>query len=551
MKRWLDASIAVGAAAIVVLAGLLLGSGGDAIDEGGAPRARAPDAGAPRVADSPVSDVAPRPAGVISVVTDPDVEPEPAAAAERDPLAILVFGTVRDSTGKPVERPDIEFRDEQNRRHEPNCTAGGSYTFAGVTPGTWKILCAARGHGQLRDELIVETSSRLIRKDLVFRRTVMLKIRILMPDGRPLLPHLAELRTGGDLQEHGDLDVLATADPLGGDLPVTERFRQHRPGSLGTWRSLRTRWTTSEDLAGMEGVDGILELGINLPVHVSVLLRHIVLETRLVLPGAETVTFTIPPEKVTGQLGSARLRIVDAGSQEPLAGVRVRLDPDSRMTGGQVTGEDGMARFEDLVPGLSRLEAVAPGRERIDHSVRIAAGRETDLGTIGVSESTGISGSVVDDAGRPLGGLLRWIALDRIKFPQLVDASTRTSSDGSFELKSAGRDRQLLVFEDPDHAVTPLLTDTSAGPVSGVRLVVPAGTKVSLSSHPARATTFLFLLRDARGSAFWTSQVTTPWKHSLRLAPGRYRAEAHVDAGLLTAVDFEVGTTPVRVTVAP
>jgi hypothetical protein len=102
-------------------------------------------------------------------------------------------------------------------------------------------------------------------------------------------------------------------------------------------------------------------LQVELPVHVSVLLHHDVIETKLVSSGQDEVSFSLDPAELPKRLGGVELRVVDADTGSPLA-AEASLDSDSESGGKGVTDANGAVRWKLRHLDCTGLSVAARGK---------------------------------------------------------------------------------------------------------------------------------------------------------------------------------------------
>lgn len=473
-----------------------------------------------------------------------------AGSEEPDPLGLLVVGTVRSADGGPVESGLVTLQSETGRRHRASIGPHSAYAVTGLGPGAWLLHCDAAGFRDLSRAITVEPGEEITRHDLVLEPAVQLKIKFLSAAGEPLPMGVPP----GLRQYDARLMAVATIDPPGRELPET-LSRDLDDYGIGQYLGNEFFFQHAEDLVP-PGYTGILTLQEPLPAYVSAVFRHLVLETRLVPPGAEEVVFQLEEDAIASRLASARIRVVDAVTSEPVAGASVCLNHGSRHGGGRRSGEDGVAVLEQVLPGPLRLEVGSKGYEVIHRLVRLEAGRETDLGTLTLARSCRISGRVVDQEGNPQQVSLSWLPLHRFDpalWPAAFEHGHWTSQpDGLFELTGVGRGTILVLispYED-QWALEPFLVDTSNGDAEGVILELRPGQPVGVDFAVSRPGSYQWTLSDAQGRPLVWGALTRSRRTGLRLAGGTYAIEIREGGRRLHAQTFEVGGEPMRVEVS-
>lgn len=108
---------------------------------------------------------------------------------------------------------------------------------------------------------------------------------------------------------------------------------------------------------------GRLELQVDPPVHVALMLRQQVLSQQVVAPGTTDVVFQLALDDVRGRFGSIRFSLVSAATQLPLSGADVQLR-DAR-SGGVIGAPPHGSEVElaGVSPGEWQLEVTVKGHE--------------------------------------------------------------------------------------------------------------------------------------------------------------------------------------------
>ncbi len=120
----------------------------------------------------------------------------------------------------------------------------------------------------------------------------------------------------------------------------------------------------------------------------------------------EALTSNLAGRYAASDLGAIRLRLLDVGRQTPLPDEELLVVSRTGSEFKAVTGQDGVAIFDDLAPSRGyRLEiAVAENAPVTVQGVRVEKGKVTDLGDILLGQNVVVRGRVVDSSGRPLPG---------------------------------------------------------------------------------------------------------------------------------------------------
>lgn len=348
------------------------------------------------------------------------------------------------------------------------------------------------------------------------------------------------------------LTAVATAEPPPALLPPIA-YRVYERFGIGLFHD-RQNAITGHDNFPPDSL-GRLEILGPLPAYASLVFRHVVLQTQRVEEGATSVTFTMPWERVAGQLGSVRARFVDAGSGLPLLDARADLSDAQGLGGGIEPDADGTFLWERQRPGLLELVLDCPGHERWMSEVLVRPGARTDLGTVAVEPATRISGFVRDAAGQPRSGHLSLCVVDRrAETTDIMSALYQGSSDGSGRFVFEGLGRRVYEIRPSEYefAARPLLVDARAGDVENAVLLVDEGTQVSFEAHwpYTRSLAFDIVGRDG-------SQVIPRWwamgriSNTRPMLPGLYEARLFDEDKLLRTIPFEVKGERLHVPLAP
>jgi hypothetical protein len=337
--------------------------------------------------------------------------------------------------------------------------------------------------------------------------------------------------------------VAAVIANLARDLRVGRLRREHRERVFAPQEQL----PSAADIVDLGGDgDGVLEIRDELPVYVSAVMRHVVLVTERVDAPVPELRLVIDPAMLSSRLATFAARIADAQTGEGLSAAQLGLSSTSLACAGRQAASDGSFRLEGLPPGLLSLCVFCPGHERIMQYVKLEPGEVLDLGTLRLQPATEISGTIVDPEGISPDHHLTCRSLEAISFPQPLDLpyAYRADAGGRFSIFDAGRGRHVVIVQAPDRAIASVVADTSAGPVRDLRIVLTAGTTVTL--EPAVDPGTLLALQDANGTPVWSSLLDDDDPIRLRLAPGRYSLAIHDPGGSVANRTMEVGVGPLR-----
>ena len=177
----------------------------------------------------------------------------------------------KDKTVRLSCRRDAEWR-------SATVDDAGHFAIAGLRPGAWQLSCEVEGYRKIEAELEL-TSAPVQQRDFTLTAATVLPVFVKTPTGGRLQPELSKIGVWSSLQ------VIATAAPLAGDLPVTENSWVGDLG-LGRFRRPNDRNTGTDEQAN----DGVLELDQPPPVVATLLMSHVVLAEQRIEPGQRNCT---------------------------------------------------------------------------------------------------------------------------------------------------------------------------------------------------------------------------------------------------------------------
>jgi RNA polymerase sigma-70 factor (ECF subfamily) len=485
---------------------------------------------APRTAD-----VATRPVPRAAVLDREAVEPDAtksavARAASRTPslaansaeiVRVLSYGSVRTKEGAAVTSGTVSIQDATGRGRSCSLDSRGWYSFAGVAPGKWTIRARCDGCHPFEMPVELPKDESLDRRDLVLDAATILRVRIRTASTQGEAG-------GGSSSTPADarLSVVATRDAPSARLEATST-RKHYAYGLGTYVGREGFGSRSERIP--DGFDAILEVDGSLPCFASLVLRDVVIETKLVPAGVDEVEFLVDPGACSRLLGRARVRLVDADTGSPLHPARVQLNTSDTGGGGVDTGEDGVAELGDLLPGLLELDVHAKDHSWCQRSVEVLPGETTDLGTLRITKACRIAGHVVDESGAPVSANVSWLDAEASERPDRFRYfySAEPDSEGRFRFEGVPRGRLMITATPRENDVAPTcsLVDTSGGDQGDVVLRVAHGRAVGIQIEEAGACGETFALRRSDGMALVVDGWIGPGPMPLRLADGAYRIE--------------------------
>jgi len=545
---------ATAATVVGLLAGGLLGFllRGLFIEEAGA---REPGGPAGRDSAAAAAPVLPAPPPLPAEPLAPPAAPlalEPSGNAAADELiGILVYGAVLEPDGRPATLGKarwMRFEPESGEARSVEAGADSTYALSGLKPGRCRVSADFIGYRPYRQELQLDAAQPAVRLDIVLQPAVVLLVKAFTPSGEPLGDALAAVM-GPEFAHDPALSAIATREPPPARLPEIS-YRSYDRYGIGRFSGGIELMVF--DAALPKNVLGKLELDESLPAYVSLMLRHVVLQTQTVEPGATEVVFVVPLENVTALLGTVRVKVVDAETRQPVANARAELSDSQSGGGNRPPNPEGFFVWENQRPGLLELQIHAPGHETWSGEVSVQPGAVTDLGTLELTPATTLSGLVLDGDGTPVSVSLRALVDENRGLGMGARTYSQSGADGRFKLENLGRRRHLLVVSDEDWTALPVPVDLRAGDVSDVVVRVSGGTLVHLhAAWPAAASYGVELItQDGRPIRDWDAWLgDRAWAG--KLAPADYVALVSDEGRELRRVPFTVGGEELTVELAP
>jgi hypothetical protein len=456
------------------------------------------------------------------------------AAATRPRVdRVLVYGSVRDDGGNPVNQGQVLWRRNDDDVSRNTAIDDGAYAIQ-LPPGSW-IATTASGtfpRTESRFELSPEVPRH--RLDFALRRPWRVAVRARTSDGRPL----AEVVGRGFRAP--ELVAIATQSEPPADLPVSgDRYL----AGVGAGRFRATR--------GGDAV-GTLDLHVAPPLFVTLCAGSGVLATKALSSVVSEIEFEVDAAAFNARLGSVKARLVDAATGRPLADYAVALSTPSSSGPSERTDANGVAAYSGLAAGVYLFdtspwtETVPPEgpREAFVFNVKVGAGETVDLGELRLAAPAVVAGTVEG----VVEGEETYISL--VPFHRLRDEAsfsgslTKLGPQGRFEFKNAPRGRVLLLVRRKDGATAAASADAAGGEARDVRLRFGVVTKVVFSWRGEWPDT-LSITRDD-GMPFFRRIVVSEFPFPVKLPPGRYTATI---GGATRA--FEVAMSPLYIELAP
>ena len=470
--------------------------------------------------------------GRTGTAADPPAPRRDTVDAGTDAGSVLLHGRLATSDGSPLpERILLGARGPGGWRSAT--TLEDAWAIPNLAPGTWRLEVRADGFRQQRTSIDVGDRPEQI-VDVTLEPAPTLRVVAVTPEGTSLATRL------GDPAMQRYLHVVATPEPLAGDLPPTDNVHVMDVG-IGRLRGNRQPGQPIAD----DGWMGDLWLDRDPPASAALLLRHAVLAQQPITVGQRELRFVINPATIQGTLASVTLRVVDGATGMPLsADVGVTL---SSAQGGGHNGSpdsDGVVRFEGVAPGLYELRVGGiTERESYRNELRVRPGTDLDVGDVILHPARLLRGRVLDTAGAPLpAAQLHWTDLANLTWPrELADRRYwKTDAEGRFVIQHVGPRRYVVVVTHGDLCGVSVLdggaeeAEIRLRPVGSLDVTAPMGT---LEGYVAT-------LRDADGVPVAAARIEPRYPlGTLRAPTGRYRLEVH-DSNDRLVLDDEVVLRP-------
>jgi len=424
-----------------------------------------------------------------------------------DPIGLVLYGVVFDPENKPLKSANIRLTSlESGRGLNARLYRDSGYAVAGLQPGPWRLLVTTNGHRPLRRTIQLTPSPARLRLDLYMQAATTVEVAVRTPDGKPLR---TEMRKKG-------IKRVST---------LVQAFAQH-PGTrpvgvagLKSSRNERARWSSRKT---RPEADGSLEVLIELPCFVALLLGDVVLDCKPVAGGEELVTLTASLEKVQAALGSVVVNVA-ATDGAPLSRVSVRAGNASSYKRGPAGV--GPHRLKHVRPGLHKLAVTASGRGRVYRWVRVQSGSELEVSVLLQAEGK-VEGQVLGPDGPVIAASIRLYPLDP-QVPATQWFSGRTGKKGQFKLsRVAPGDYQLIAYHSSKQLHGLSTVNVQPGPTILAPIMLTAGTgKLVLEASGLQSGDSRHVrIRDHRGRSLYRVSISM-YGTTLSLPPGSHRYE--------------------------
>jgi len=457
---------------------------------------------------------------------------EPAPTKDPVPSSAMLFGTMSMASGDVVSNGHCWLYRDGVSVGSYSLRAG-TYVFVGLQLGEYRLR--TRIDDQLPMDRIVLVDRAQTRLDITLDERWLLSVNAVTPDGEPLLP--AVLKEMGGFQLRG-LTAVAFEQPLTKDLPPSNLAKVS--AGVGTFRS---QSFPPRGKALPKQTVGMLALPPGRPLHVTLLMRNVMVAQQQVTPGQEEVEFVLGPSEFLAKTATVSLRVVDE-SGKPIADANVALNDAQTGGGGRKTDEAGRITLTNLLPGSLDLEVRVPKRTAPPVQINVPASAKLDLGDVMVRPGVPLEfdlsnfgqgkGSVRFNLLDPPGG---WTA----------DSSYMSTQDGSSRTYHVYPGRYGFVASGPN-GVAVLEVNAHIAPGEPIRFDLRSGTPLridyKLGSGWARVE-----LSTPAGVIVRRREVTGSSQESVRLPPGIYVALITDESGKETRREITLGAQGAVLTV--
>lgn len=474
-----------------------------------------------------------------------------------DRVGILVYGSIVDENGaSPITRRGnnaglvnmfVRFIDEHGDLLSADVSSTGAYSQAGLHTGKWRVSTWADGFQKQQSTDIELVASEPIRRlDLVARHAVLVRIKIIAPDGRPYLEALKETIDRG---LSSGLIAVATNAPPGPRLVETLQ-RDHSIYEISSYWGYGSMH--GQPPIAVDDNIGVIELQRGLPTYITLAWRDIVIDTQLAPVGTEEMVFTVPVEKVQACVGHARVRIVDAQTGEPIAAGASLHDNQTGMAN-TPADKDGYVDFPNVDPGQLILAISSPEHEDVIERVHVEPGTVTDLGTYRLLPGVTVEGHVIDERGQPIEAAIATFATDE-PFATRDWFRYSTHKSGEFRLPRMRHKRYWMWAEALDYrnpsVSRPLLVDAGGGDVRGIVFQLAKPSRVSVRLKTEVPWDSRIQLVDKDGAPVWGDSLNADgMKEFARLfaLPGEYDVQLVSQDKIIRSRHISVGDSNIDI----
>lgn len=439
---------------------------------------------------------------------------------------VLVYGRVVDSEGNRVENAQISLVDREGRPGPAAHVTKGEYAVFGVAPGAWQFRADAQGYRKSSTAIDVAAVGEQ-RADLELAAATVLHVHAQTPDGTPLRHAIATAQISG---------VSLCAVALDGPLPPTLPAVPIHPSALGVGK-----WMQNFGPSRSDDRLGDLELQVDPPVHVALMLGPVPLAQKRVTPGTSDVLFQISPDTLGSYQGSVRARIVSADKQTPIERAWTMMRYGSFPIS-ERSDRNGEVRMR-LGPGLWWMLVQAEGHQRYVRRLQLDAGQELDLGTIELAAGVTVRGHVIASDGRPARAYLEVFGLDEHASEQQLIACSGAQADagGAFTIGGLGRGVYAVHARLDHESVGYALVDTTAAVPEDLRIELHPARRMLLQNRCPPHEVCVVSIRTRAGLPVFGDQVPSADELTVSLPPGEYVMDVRRNGTLARSSALVVG----------
>jgi RNA polymerase sigma factor (sigma-70 family) len=489
-------------------------------------------------------------------IVDERDHPASAAMPESGGPVQFVYGAVVDDAGASLDDVQIDLwrlsgadADEPSARSPWSLRSrDGSWSTAGVASGSWHVEARREGCVPYSRDFTIDAPCEGHRVDVVLKRALVIPVRFRTPKGEALADAMAT-EASSELLCNIAVSGFSSAPPArfevgfvaSGQLDGAGHWfaRKGTPYSMALMRESK--------VVIPPDADGVLVEG-DAPAFVAATLKHVTIASARVGDPKRGVDLVVDPAAIRASFATLRLRVVDALTKQPIAGVVISANDRNGRRTDVTTDADGCATCSPVLPGLLMLEARVAGYESLSLPIPVEAGTSVDAGTIELDREVKLRVRVRSADGTDVRGVVSCFNLERWRHGLPADRRRYFggSLDGRFELSGLGRGRYQLTFLARDSTAMPQIVDTRLDPPPEPELESTAGTEVRFEMRPPEPLQPPTFEIDA---ADGTLVRSTSSLESIRLIPGSYRLSAWRGETCVVELSFEVGAAPLTVAI--
>jgi RNA polymerase sigma-70 factor (ECF subfamily) len=368
----------------------------------------------------------------------------PAAAVDPRPDSLL-YGSLLDPEGKPISGAPFERIGITDRNGNPryvDAKSDGAFAFHAMPFGKYWMFATVDGFVPSECAIELRPEQPHLQRDITLQRAPRLRVIATTPEGEDLA---LALEKAGPQFHHwkGSLVPIATEERPGTWWTEMDG-NPNNPYGLGRYRDddpvMRTDPAPAE-----KGFMGVLTLTREPPLFVSLLDYHRVLQTREVKRGDEEVRFVVSAEEIAALLATLQIRIVDAGTLEPVKGVSAEVNSKNGGQGTRPSDENGIIAVKGLDPGEYEVRVKAKDFAIASHSVLVQAGADSDPVQIALEPGVAFEARVVDGSGAPFDATFNMGVLEGLPGDLVFDRNMGFGTRGGL-LQPWGLGRHLYVL---------------------------------------------------------------------------------------------------------